>query len=262
MVSGSPCERRCYRGADRDRIHSPFSMSWLGTRTHSLKVSRYLRFTADCEPQNALANHGFIHHDGRDMTLPHLLRGLSAGLNMGADFTVLIGGAGLLASPNPLGGAFDLDDLDQHNFPIEHDGSLSRQDDFFGDDHNFNSSIWKRTVSFFKGDKTDILSAAKAIANRTADSKARNPSFTYGFREFVFRYGETAIYLQAMGSDDFSGVTRVDWVRSLFEKEKLPYDLGWRPRAEPITIPSLGAMVLNLFAASPQKVPEGKKILA
>lgn len=64
-----------------------------------------------------------------------------------------------------------------------------------------------------------------------------------------------------MGGDDVTGVTRVDWVRMLFEKEKLPYELGWRPRAEPITIPSLGLMVFNLFAVSPQKVPEGKKII-
>ena len=65
-----------------------------------------------------------------------------------------------------------------------------------------------------------------------------------------------------MGGSDATGVTRVDWVRSLFEKERLPVDLGWRPRAEPITIPSLGQMVLELFNASPQKVPEGKKIAA
>lgn len=73
-------------------------------------------------------------------------------------------------------------------------------------------------------------------------------------------YGETAIYLQTMGSSDTDGVTRVDWIRSLFEDERLPVDLGWQPRAEPITIPSLGLMVLDLFGVSPQKVPEGKKI--
>ncbi|KAK4621380.1 Putative sterigmatocystin biosynthesis peroxidase stcC [Fulvia fulva] len=90
-----------------------------------------------CPGLNALANHGFLHHDGRNMTIPHMLQGLSAGMNMGAYFTVLIGGAGLLSSPNVLGGAFDLDDLDQHNFSIEHDASLSRRDAFFGDDHSF-----------------------------------------------------------------------------------------------------------------------------
>ena len=65
-----------------------------------------------------------------------------------------------------------------------------------------------------------------------------------------------------MGGSDATGETRVDWVRSLFEEERLPVDLGWQPRAEPITIPSLGQMVFELFSVSPQKVPEGGKIAA
>lgn len=139
-----------------------------------------------CPGLNALANHGFLHHDGRNMTLPHLLEGLAAGLNMGADFTVLIGGAGLL-SGDVVSGAFDLNDLDQHNFPIEHDASLSRQDAYFGDDHSFYNPYWQDVLSFFNGRQTALLPASKAIANRTETSESNNPEFTYGFREFVFR---------------------------------------------------------------------------
>ena len=89
----------------------------------------------------------------------------------------------------------------------------------------------------------------------------RNPTFTYGLREFVLSYGETALYLQTM-ADPVSGVARVDYVRSLFEQEKLPYSLGWRPSTLPITLPSLGAMIVELFASNPQKIPEGAKITA
>ncbi|KAL9530545.1 Peroxidase [Sphaerulina musiva] len=216
-----------------------------------------------CPGLNALANHGFIHHDGRNMSLPHLLKGLAAGLNMGADFTVLIGGLGLLSSKDIATGAFDLNDLDQHNFPIEHDASLSRKDAYFGDDHTFYDPIWQQTLSFYNGDdQTSLLPASKAIANRTRDSMNINPTFTYGFREFIQRYGEVSIYLQAMGADDATGVTRVDWVRELFEQERLPYDLGWRPRAQPITVASLGQMVFELYTISPSAVPEGKKVAA
>lgn len=243
-------------------MNSSFTMSRYAN-TKEQKLSFKSRTITDGNKGlNTLANHGFIHHDGRNMTLPHLLEGLAAGMNMGADFTILIGGAGLLSSPHPLGGAFDLNDLDQHNFPIEHDASLSRQDAYFGNDYSFYNPNWQDVLSFYNGygGKTALLPAAESIANRTEDSEAINPTFTYGFREFIFRYGETAIYLQAMGGSDADGVTRVDWVRSLFEQEKLPYSLGWRPRAEPVSIPSLGQMVLELFNVSPQKVPEGEKI--
>ena len=194
------------------------------------------------------------------MNLPHLLEGLAAGLNMGADFTVLIGGLGLLSSPRLV--AFDLNDLDQHNFPIEHDASLSREDAYFGNNYSFNSSIWNQTKSFFEKDqKTALLPAALALANRTANSKETNPQFVYGFREFVQRYGEMSIFIQAMGGHQ-NGVTRLDWVDQLFVQERLPYNLGWRPRAKPITIPNLGQMVFDIFSVSPDKFSEGATLTA
>lgn len=197
------------------------------------------------------------------MTIPHLLQGLSAGLNMGPDFTVAIGAAGLLASPNPFGGSFDLNQLDQHNFPIEHDSSLSRQDAYFGNDYSFNQTIWNTTVNYYRGSPyTSIPVAAKIRNARYNDSLARNPTYTFGFREFVFAYGETAIYLQTMNSSTDNGVANFNYVRTLFEQEKLPFAQGWRPSPSPITLNSLGQMVLQLYQANPGRVPEGKTIAA
>jgi hypothetical protein len=196
------------------------------------------------------------------MTIPHLLRGLAEGLNMGADFTIAIGGAGLLSSPDPLGGAFDLDDLNQHNFPIEHDASMSRQDAALGNDQPFYNPNWQQYIKFFTGKTTtDVPTASKAKYARYQDSKTKNPKFVYGLREAVFSYGENAIYLQAM-SDPVSGEAKVSYVRSLFEQEKLPYELGWRPSVAPITLASLGVMVVELYAQSPEPISEGVKITA
>lgn len=68
----------------------------------------------------------------------------------------------------------------------------------------------------------------------------------------IDRYGESALYLQAMGANDLDGVTRLDWVRSLFEEERLPYNLGWRPRALPITFASIGLGVMQLYGKNPE----------
>ncbi|EMC98499.1 hypothetical protein BAUCODRAFT_428193 [Baudoinia panamericana UAMH 10762] len=215
-----------------------------------------------CPGLNALANHGFIHHDGKNMTLPHLIEGLAAGMNMGADFTVAISGAGLLSSPDPFAGAFDLNDLDMHNFPIEHDASLSRQDAYFGNDYSFYNDNWQQVLNFYDGKTTtDVPTASRAKYARVNDSMTINPTFTYGTREAIFSYGETALYIQSM-SDPASGMAQIDYVRSLFEQEKLPFELGWRPSAAPITLQSLGNMVFELFLANPQNVPEGLTITA
>jgi len=215
-----------------------------------------------CPGLNSLANHGFIHRDGRNMTIPHLIKGLAEGLNMGADFTTAIGGAGLLSSPNPLGGSFELDDLNQHNFPIEHDASMSRQDAALGNSQPFYDPNWQQYISFFDGKTlTDIPTASKAKFARFNDSLTKNPQFQYSLREAVFSYGENAIYLQSM-ADPISGKAKISYVRSLFEQEKLPYALGWRPSAAPITLASLGLMVMELVAVSPEPIPEGARIVA
>lgn len=181
---------------------------------------------------------------------------------MGPDFTVAIGGAGLLSSPNPLGGSFDLSDLNQHNFPIEHDASMSRQDAALGNNQPFYAHNWQQYISFFDGKATtNVQTATNAKHVRYLDSKTKNPQFTYGIRETVFSYGENAIYLQSM-SDPVSGKAKVEYVRSLFEQEKLPYGLGWRPSRVPITLGSIGVMVAELYALGPEPISEGAVILA
>lgn len=191
-----------------------------------------------------------------------LVKGLSQGLNVGPDFTVAIGGAGLLSSPNPLYGSFDLSDLSQHNFPIEHDASISRRDAHFGDPQPFDHRSWQQYIAFFAGKTvTDIPTASKAMYARYNDSFARNPEFVYGAKEAVLSYGESALYLQTMG-DPVTGKAQISYVRSFFEQEKLPFALGWRPSEAPITLASLGAMIVRLQGSSPGPVPEGARISA
>lgn len=229
------------------------------------KPSEYLPSTtvrSPCPGLNTLANHGFIPRNGRNNTIPVLLQGLAAGMNMGPDFTVAIGGAGLLASPDPFAGSFDLSDLDEHNFPIEHDSSMSRRDAYFGDDTSFYAPNWDEYMSFFGNMSfTDIPTASKAKFSRYNNSMNTNPEFQYGLREAIFSYGENAIYIQAM-SDPESGMANLDYVRSLFEQEKLPYELGWRPSNSPITLFSIGQMLFELYGDSPEPGPEGAKIAA
>ena len=162
-----------------------------------------------------------------------------------------------LSTADPLLGSFDLNDLDEHNFPIEHDASLSRQDAFFGNDYSFYQPYFDQVLAFYDGSEhTNISQAAKARHARFSDSQSKNPTFICGLREFIFSYGETALYLQAL-SDPFSGVARVDYLKYWFENERLPYSLGWRPSVEPITLETLGQMVIELFASNPEAVPEG-----
>lgn len=62
-------------------------------------------------------------------------------------------------------------------------------------------------------------------------------------------------------SDPYSGVARVDFINMLFEQEMLPYSLGWQPSTSPITLLTLGQMIVELTAANgADAVPEGVEI--
>lgn len=191
------------------------------------------------------------------MNIPHLIKGLAEGLNIGADFTVALGGAALKSSPNALGGSFDLSDL----LVIEHDASISRQDAAKGSAQSFYEPSWRQYMNCFGGKTTtDIRTAAEAKFARYNDSLTKNPKFSYGVREAVLSYGENALYLQTM-SDPISGNANISYVRSLFEQERLPYALGWRPSTAPITLASVGTMVVRLLSLSPEPLPEGVRII-
>jgi len=178
-------------------------------------------------------------------------------MNMGADFSLFVGTAGIGSNPNPASLYFDLDMLDRHDFVIEHDASLSRADASTGNNYSFNQTIWNTVLQYFGGQpNATIPPAAKAKFNRVKTEEARDPNFSYGPVQFIFSYGETAIYLSTMG-DPTTGVAPVPYVRSLFEKERLPYELGWRPTVEPTTLNSLGAMLFALNLANGEPVPEG-----
>ncbi|KAK1917658.1 hypothetical protein P3342_000372 [Pyrenophora teres f. teres] len=187
-----------------------------------------IHLRSPCPGLNTLANHDFIHHSGKGMTIPHLIKGLAQGMNMGADFTTLIGATGLLASANPLSLTFDLSDLNQHNFPTEHD-----------------------LFSFFAGKATtDLDTTAKARFARFEDSKRNNPELVFGVKEEVLSLAENALVLQTMGGV-VSGKADLRFVRTFIEEEKLPFAQGWRPSKVPITLLSLGVMSVELLEKSP-----------
>lgn len=140
---------------------------------------------------------------------------------------------------------------------IEHDASLPRADASTGGNYSFNRTIWDSVLRYYDGmEETSIPVAAKAKYNRVRTEKERDPGFTYGPVQFIFSYGETAIYLSTMG-DPETGVAKIEFVRALFEEERLPYAEGWTPSASPTTLGSLAKMIFELNVANGEEVPEG-----
>lgn len=139
---------------------------------------------------------------------------------------------------------------------------MSREDAYFGDDHDFNQTIFNQFISQFHGAvKTTTESASIARYSRVQNSLETDPKVTYGALQFLLSSGETALYVQTMDSP-VTNSARLDYVKTLFEEERLPFNMGWRASTTQISLLTLGSYILELFAANPDKVGDTLELTA
>ena len=63
---------------------------------------------------NSLANHGFLPHDGLNISLADLIVAFNESLNLAPAATTLVGQKALLASTTGSNATFNLDDINTH----------------------------------------------------------------------------------------------------------------------------------------------------
>ncbi|KAK4167956.1 putative aromatic peroxygenase [Cladorrhinum sp. PSN259] len=201
---------------------------------HSFKKPSPTDRRSPCPMVNALANHGYLPRDGKDVSLAALIKGAKEGINLAPDATILVGLKALQTSSTGNWLSFHLDDLNKHGI-IEHDGSLSRQDANLGDNHTFNPEIWETVASHFTQPKIPIETAALARKNRLDAATKANPAIDLGSDAVRFSYIETALY-QIVFGEGTEGNARSDWVRVLFQEERLPFEEGYKRSDRLLTI--------------------------
>ncbi|KAF2760167.1 Cloroperoxidase [Pseudovirgaria hyperparasitica] len=222
-----------------------------------------------CPALNSLANHGFINHTGRNLTVADVAAANEAVFNLSPELASTVARIGFEVKPEPRNGFFDLPDLNRHN-AFEHDASLSRDD--YDDEGvgaanvaRFSQRQFDEWFAHFDGlDYIENKVAAKARYHMVQRSRARNPAFTYEVLHQTISYSETVKFMRAMV--DGTGKTKTEFVRILFEQERLPYNEGWRPPVDMLNGFLLGAGALELSLSTPEKAlyldevpPEGQE---
>ncbi|KAI8151189.1 putative sterigmatocystin biosynthesis peroxidase stcC [Colletotrichum sp. SAR 10_70] len=201
-----------------------------------------------CPMVNTLANHGYLPRNGLNVSLADLITGFTAAVNLDPAATTLVGQKALLTSTTGNNATFNLDDLDKHGV-IEHDGSLSRNDVYFGDNHSFDEEIWETVASHFVNETISIPTAAKARAARLQAAAAANPEFSLTADGVQFSFIETALYLSIFGNLD-DGNAKTEWVKVLFQEERLPFAEGFTRSNTSVTAAGILGLVSKVAAAS------------
>ncbi|KAG6362963.1 hypothetical protein INS49_008058 [Diaporthe citri] len=186
-----------------------------------------------CPGINALANHGWLPHNGRNITYDMLVEAVRGGFAF--DLPPSIPGfanttfhaaitdpANIAVHPEKT--TFDMDTVNTHNGPIEIDGSISRKDDFFGDSVAFDRPTWdtqwrlmeeEQEASGGTGDYFDLGVAARARARHVLiKSRAGNEEFLFTNDTLVKSAGTTALYMIVLGG--MTKEVKKDWLWALF----------------------------------------------
>ncbi|RYP78451.1 hypothetical protein DL771_000636 [Monosporascus sp. 5C6A] len=164
-------------------------------------------FRGPCPMMNTLANHNLLPHDGRNITKQDVTKATGAALNFKESLASLA------------------DHLNRHNV-LELDGSLSRLDAYFGNNHIFSEEVFEQTKKYWTEPVLDPEMLANSKLARQLDSKVFNPTYTFMETVENFSLGELAAPIIAFGNLQSGKVNRT-LVEYFFVNERLPYELGW-----------------------------------
>ncbi|KAM7188004.1 Chloroperoxidase [Naviculisporaceae sp. PSN 640] len=126
----------------------------------------------------------------------------------------------------------NLDQIAYHG-AVEHDISLTRLDAAQGDNLSAQPDLVRQLLeSSSDGGKTlSLEDLAELRKRRIEKQKSDNPELVYTEREHRLGCGETALLLGVFG-DEKGDRVRADFVRTLFEEERLPVEEGWTRKAK------------------------------
>ncbi|TFK40381.1 Chloroperoxidase [Crucibulum laeve] len=181
-----------------------------------------------CPAINAMANHGILPRDGRNISFTELGKLIRATYNFSPSFCFFVPNfAANMLKKSYRKDTFDLSELDLHN-GIEHDGSLLREDSALVPDQGEpHIPFIKELLASATGKDKDgnpLLTPAdlsRYSAKRRVDARATNPHFTLSTFHKIFGSSNSSTLLTIFGG-------RVKDLEPILIEERLPE--GWESR--------------------------------
>jgi hypothetical protein len=212
-----------------------------------------------CPALNAMANHGILPHDGKNIPFTEMTRKIRTTYNFGPTFCLFVPNfAAEYLKKSYSKGTFDLQDLDKHN-EIEHDGSLVREDTYHSRDQSkIAVPLIKDLLANVSGKDAEgkpLLTPkdlSAALSRRYADAKATNPEFTTSFNHRMFGASNASTMLTIFGG-------RIEDLRSILLEERIPD--GWESRVRSrfgLTFGAFNFTVARVASAVKQVPPKTK----
>ncbi len=165
-----------------------------------------------CPGINTLANHGYISRSGIT-TWAEAANGIQTAYGFGYDMATLLSAIGLIAGGDLISGKYSIGGadsrvpdtlgpslgLDRYG-TCEVDSSITREDSFFGNQANFQMSLWQALLktAAAHGNLFDQATFTAEKKRSYDDSRATNPSFNAGPKWYVIAHGERVFVYKTM----------------------------------------------------------------
>jgi len=181
-----------------------------------------------CPALNAMANHGILPHDGKNIKFTEMGDKIQATYNFAPTFCRFVPGfAADMLHKDYHKDTFDLAEISLHN-GIEHDASLTRQDIKYNPDQGkpylpyINELLDSASGKDAQGNKLlTIADLSRYSGKRRSDARATNPDFTLDTPHKIFGSSNSSTMLTIFGG-------RIADLEPLLREERIPD--GWEPR--------------------------------
>ncbi|KAK4951494.1 hypothetical protein LTR10_010470 [Elasticomyces elasticus] len=183
-----------------------------------------------CPMLNAMANHGILPHDGKNITFTQLNQTVRQTFNFAASFCFFVPNfSARFLNKSYSNDRFNLADLNMHaDNAIEHDASLTRQDvalvpDQGKPDLGLVHDLLEEATGKMP-DGTPLLTKSdlsRALAKRRADARKTNPRYTESRFHNLFGSANSSTMLTIFGG-------RVEDLRPMLVEER--FADHWEPR--------------------------------
>jgi hypothetical protein len=221
-----------------------------------------------CPGLNTLASHGYIPRNGV-ATPAQIINAVQNGFNMGNDLAIFVTYAAFLVNGNPItnlmsiGGKTPLTGpdppapasvagLQTHNV-FEGDTSMTRDDAFFGDNHNFDETLFDQFSNFstvFGGGEYNLTVAAELRNQRFLQSMATDPEFSFVSPRFFTAYSEavfpTVFFVDGRAANFSLPLTHA---RRFFQNMHMPD--GFFRANRPFGLNDVGPLAMMVLNAHP-----------
>ncbi|KAI4207663.1 MAG: hypothetical protein LQ348_000511 [Seirophora lacunosa] len=191
-----------------------------------------------CPGVNALANHGYLPRNGRNISLEQFIAGITEGYNYDINFTTFAVDVYQNFTTTGYNNTLNLNDLEHHATNLS---VLLPPPQFPASTTAASAAM---TAAHFQNDTISISDAARARKDRFAAAKAVNPEFT---PSILSSLGETALFLKTMQGQDKE--TKTEYVKILFREERIPFDEGYKRSNVTITNGDLGKIAGDVAIA-------------